>query len=128
MKCWVWDRGKTLGGYGRVMLEGKKLLVHRAAYEAIIGPIPAGYDIDHLCRNRGCYNPEHLEAVTRKENLRRGKGNQFIGLTQCPKGHPYSGSNLVIVKRKRGSGSSRDCRVCKNGRNRKYIARRRKHE
>lgn len=66
--CWEWSAGVAKPGYGMVRLEGKTALVHRAAYEEYVGPIPENREIDHQCRNRLCFNPEHLKAVTRKEN------------------------------------------------------------
>lgn len=70
--CWNWTRTIQPNGYGRISIDGRLVYVHRAAYEAFVGPIPDGLDIDHLCRNRRCCNPEHLEAVTRRTNLLRG--------------------------------------------------------
>ncbi len=113
MQCWVWDRGKT-SGYGIMWAGGKPYRVHRVVYEEIIGPIPAGLEIDHLCRNRACYNPEHLEAVTRRENTIRGKGGRLV--TQCPKGHPYLGDNLYIQP----STGHRICRECKRERDKAH--------
>jgi hypothetical protein len=76
--CWTWAGAHDPTGYGVVFgtLDGgkrRKLYTHRVAYTLHVGPIPEGLDIDHLCRNRGCCNPEHLEAVTRRENLMRGE-------------------------------------------------------
>lgn len=68
--CWEWQ-GARQRGYGRIRSGANVLRVHRVTYEAMVGPIPDGLDLDHLCRNRSCCNPAHLEPVTRRENLFR---------------------------------------------------------
>jgi len=70
--CWDWKMRKSTAGYGLLTRGGRTLQAHRVLYERHVGPIPDGLEIDHLCRNRGCVNPSHLEAVTRSTNLRRG--------------------------------------------------------
>lgn len=70
--CWLWE-GALRGGYGRVKLDGRTQAAHRASYELHVGPIPSGLVLDHLCRNRSCVNPAHLEPVTTEENIRRGE-------------------------------------------------------
>lgn len=73
--CWLWTGSKTRVGYGQMRVGGagsRKTGVHRVAYELLVGRIPKGLDLDHLCRNTLCVNPDHLEPVTRKENLARG--------------------------------------------------------
>ena len=69
-ECWIWT-ASTVRGYGTVRLDGKRRRAHRVSYEMAKGPIPEGLDVDHLCFNPPCVNPDHLEAVTREENLRR---------------------------------------------------------
>lgn len=125
--CWQWT-DTLLNGYGRMNRpnRGGSALAHRIAYEIFKGPIPPRMQIDHLCRNRGCVNPAHLEAVTIQENLRRGEGVavQNSRKTHCPKGHPYAGENLMIVRDGKGY-ISRRCRSCDRERVRLHHARKR---
>jgi hypothetical protein len=112
--CIIWTKALTAAGYG-VTRGG---YVHRLAYEAANGPIPDGLELDHLCRNRACYNVLHLEPVTHAENMRRG----FWGSkTECPQGHPYDDENTIR------SAAGRGCRECKNARRRKGAARPKTH-
>lgn len=100
--CWRWLGYVDPNGYGRKNLRkhegGGYVYAHRWSYEQMVGPIPEGLTIDHLCRNRGCVNPEHLEPVTRGENVLRGEGPaaQAARKTHCPKGHAYEGENLYV--------------------------------
>jgi len=108
--CWLWQGAKDGGGYGHVWLDGKTTpKVSRVLYEAYKGPIPKGYTIDHLCRNRTCGNPDHLEAVTMRENILRGIGPSANNArkTHCPSGHTLLGNNLTP----RADGR-RECRKC----------------
>lgn len=102
--CWLWP-GKLINGYGVIRYGGRKhVRAHRAAYEMLRGPIQEGMVIDHLCRNRRCINPAHMEIVTRGENVLRGIGPaaENTRKAQCPNGHPYT-------TRKNGT---RHCKVC----------------
>ncbi len=96
--CWEWQ-GYKHDGYGGCSLDGKRnLYTHRVFYSRLVGPIPSGLYLDHLCRNRCCANPSHMEIVTNKENVLRGQGFAAVNAakTHCPKGHPYDESNTAI--------------------------------
>jgi hypothetical protein len=110
--CRIWMNSLRLG-YGRVSWNGKLHSAHVLSYELAKGKIPDGLEIDHLCRITSCINPDHLEAVTHKENVARSPHGKDGGLrklakTHCPSGHPYSGENLVIS----GTPGYRRCRIC----------------
>lgn len=108
LMCWPWTASHCAGGYGQFHLDGRMAMAHQVAYEAVIGPVPAGLEIDHLCKVRDCCNPYHLEPVTHEENIERSDvGIVNASKTHCPTGHPYAGENLFI--RKRGG---RECRTC----------------
>lgn len=70
--CWLWTGTKADTGYGQLSVKGRPYSVHRLAYSVLVEPIPSGLEIDHLCCNRACFNPLHLEPVTHIENVRRG--------------------------------------------------------
>lgn len=110
--CWCWNGYKMPNGYG-VIGTGKreKTYAHRAFYEGFRGPIPQGLAIDHLCRNRLCVNPSHLEPVSTGENFLRGNHRAAVAFRNgtCTKGHPMEGSNLYITP----DGSQRQCRKCR---------------
>ncbi len=113
--CWPWTAAKVHNGYG-VFWTGRRLnYAHRVVYEWLVGPIPPGLEIDHLCRNRGCVRPSHLEPVTHQENDRRGVAARPKKLN-CKQGHPFSDHGF------KDSRGARQCRVCANARNRKYEA------
>lgn len=109
--CWLWTRSCNGKGYAEIKLAGRRHGVHRLAYELLVGPVPEGLVLDHLCRVRRCVNPDHLEPVTNRENLLRGEGASAknAAKTHCPAGHPYDEANTIL--RPRGS---RRCRACHN--------------
>ena len=110
--CWPWLGFIDRDGYGRY---GKWSTAYRAVYEFVVGPVPDGLALDHLCRVRGCVNPAHLEPVTHAENMRRSAPAQA---THCINGHAYDAVNTYF----RPNGQ-RDCRACVRSRARAYKAR-----
>lgn len=110
--CWVWTGRMQNRGYGLVRVDGKPALTHRVSYELHVGPIPDGLHIDHLCRNRACCNPAHLEPVTHRENVLRGVGPSAVNAkrTECKHGHHLSGDNLRVYVY--GSKTMRVCVTC----------------
>jgi len=118
--CWEWTAYIRRDGYGQWGTRYMKLaplVAHRVSYCLLIGPIREGMTIDHLCRNRKCVNPEHLEMVTQRENILRGVGLSAMNArkTHCPKGHPLSGDNLASHRL-----PVRVCRTCASRRCREY--------
>jgi hypothetical protein len=109
--CWQWTAFIDWYGYGRFGLNGKSTTAHRAAYVLLVGEIPAETQIDHLCRNRGCVNPAHLETVTQKTNAERGARAMR---THCKHGHPFDAQNT------HWRGGTRECRACWRRRSAQY--------
>lgn len=129
--CWEWIGARSDTGYGNVMVSTrprKAALAHRAVYEWLVGPIPSGLQLDHLCRNRWCVRPDHLEPVTAAENARRvpDRDSRFSGATHCIHGHAFDEENTLYRPTPTGGGVGRTCRTCKLERQR--VRRRREKE
>lgn len=106
-ECWIWTAALNNAGYGAFGLDGKIVRAHRLAYESTIGSVPVGLELDHLCRDRACVNPYHLEPVTHQVNMQRGDtGKHLADRTHCPSGHEYTPENTRIYR------SMRYCREC----------------
>lgn len=109
--CWLWTGSTDSNGYGRICCrprgsKGSRMRpAHAVAYELFVGPIPAGMELDHTCRTRGCVNPAHLDPVTHRENVLRGVGPSAEQARRetCPQGHPYTSMN---------NRGERICRIC----------------
>ena len=91
-ECWQWLGSLNRNGYGNCCHNGKGMPAYRFAYEFLVGPVPDGLELDHLCRNPPCVNPAHLEPVTHQENIRR----HFATITHCPQGHDYTAENTRL--------------------------------
>lgn len=108
--CWVWTASTGGKGYGSFRGEGRVMwIAHRWAYEHMVGPIPEGLYLDHLCRNPLCVNPYHLDPVTNRVNMMRGVGWPATRArqTECTHGHPLSGENLRVRE-----NGTRQCIAC----------------
>jgi hypothetical protein len=116
--CWLWT-GANWNGYGQIRADNRVRLVHRVSYELLVGPIPEGFQIDHLCRVHNCVNPAHLEAVTPRTNNLRGTSAAAVAArrTHCPQNHPYDNENTHINAR-----GHRRCRACNREQKRQKAA------
>lgn len=103
--CWIWTGARQSRGYGCTSIAGKRALVHRVAYQALVGPIPDDLQIDHLCRVKACCNPAHLEPVTGLVNRQRAAAL----VTECRHGHPFTPENTYRTPR-----GARECRTCRS--------------
>lgn len=107
--CWVW-RTPTDGGYGRLTIKGRLLYAHRVVYVMLRGPVDPELDLDHLCRNRACVNPDHVEPVAPRINVLRGVAAKE-SRTRCSRGHELTEDNVITyASRVRGWRSCRSCR------------------
>lgn len=120
--CWVWTGCRTSTGYGRVWDGHRSTWAHRLVYTMIVGPIPDGLVLDHLCRNRPCVNPDHLDPVTDRTNTLRGDNpdvtrQRHRAKRHCLRGHPLFGNNVIL------RGGRRHCRACQPIHKAAYLAR-----
>lgn len=115
--CWLWKGQRFVSsGYGQFSVGGRARVAHKVAYQWLVGPVPDGLELDHLCRVRHCVNPSHLEAVTHQENTLRGVGPTAANAlkTHCPAGHPYDEANTYVTPTR---PTARYCRACTRLRN-----------
>jgi hypothetical protein len=115
-ECWMWIGARNADGYGNFGVKHREIVdAHRVAYQLLVGPIPEGLSIDHLCRVRACVNPKHMEPVTHRENVLRGNSPAAANArkTRCPLGHPFE-----------VQGNGRRCRECNRAGGRRFRIRR----
>ncbi len=108
--CWEWQGSTTPAGYGQIndVRKGRPVLTHRVAYEDRVGPIPPGFELDHLCDNKRCVRPAHLQPLTKSEH---SKKNHNARKTHCKHGHPYVADNVRLSYRPNGY-QRRQCLTC----------------
>jgi len=116
--CWIWKAYRDKDGYGNITINKQPKRAHCISYELFKGEIPQGLQIDHLCRNTSCVNPEHLEVVTLRENLLRGDtyAANNIKKTHCPQGHEYNKANTY-----RDKNDGWYCRLCRRVAQQRYL-------
>lgn len=121
--CWLWHGDTTPNGYGCTKIRGKAYVAHRLFYEYFVAAIPAGLDLDHLCKVRNCVNPWHLDPVTRSvNNARATHPTHNSSKTHCPSGHPYDETNTVRIPSR---PTARYCGTCLRSQSRERRARER---
>lgn len=120
--CWLWTGCLNNMGYGQLTRrsagESSRHLAHRFAYQELVGVIPEGMVLDHLCKVSACVNPSHLEPVTQAENIRRGNACRATK-THCANGHEWADGNVYLFQRR--GGIEKQCRTCRNQASRKSI-------
>lgn len=116
--CWIWEGPLDNNGYGVLMRGYARFRAHQYTYRWMVGDVPEGLELDHLCSVRRCCNPDHLEAVTHAENMRRSKnmGQANAAKTHCPQGHEYTHRNI---------NNERVCRTCQREAWQRYNKKRR---
>lgn len=124
-ECWIWQGNKLPKGYGVISFGGSTAYTHRLMYEGEHGPIPAGMQIDHLCRQPSCCNPAHLEVVTPQENTLRGNSPRLARerggkKTHCPRGHAYTDENTYVSAK-----GGKSCRICRSLKHAEWAEKRR---
>lgn len=127
--CWLWHGAADNHGYGRIKIDGVRILAHRFAYEAFVGPIPHGLEIDHLCRTPSCVNPAHLEPVTHRENMLRSNAPPAAQArqTHCIHGHEFTPENTYLYPPRKGGQPKRACRQCTRENHARYYRDKSKH-
>jgi hypothetical protein len=117
-ECWLSTIGMQRNGYSSVGVgTTQKLMSHRVAYEHFHGPIPDGYEVDHLCGVRNCIRPDHIEAVTHAENIHRAVERLWRDRTTCARGHQFTSNDLMVT-----ASGQRLCRRCYLDNNKKKVA------
>lgn len=118
MGCWRWTGSHNSNGYGQTTIWKRCHLLHRLIYSIVVGRIPDGLTLDHLCKCRDCCNPSHLDAVTARENLLRGNSIQAANAkkTECHRGHPFTSENTRVYR------GGRVCRACAREKTRRIRA------
>lgn len=111
--CWEWTASRNRAGYGQLRNPGSTQLAHRIGWELLVGTLTPARELDHLCRNRACVNPDHLEEVEHRDNMRRSPdiGGWQRRKSVCKRGHALTGDNLYVTPDGR-----RQCRTCQNRR------------
>ena len=118
--CWIWKGSLVSGGYGQTRIDNQVWMVHRLMWSVLIGDIPDGMTLDHVCRERACCNPDHMQVVDQYTNTMRGYGSPARNArkTRCLNGHQFDEANTYLNPR-----GQRACRACHRDRQQTYAER-----